>query len=636
MELTSSMKLKVKRDTFFLPEHTRGVYFRNNISSFRMEGPTIAQWVETLLPMFNGEHTLGELTAGLPSTYKNMVMDIAAVLYKNEFVRDMSHERPHQLKEEVLIKHASQIQFLENMIDSGAYHFQMYRQKKVLAVGSGHLFVSLVSALLDSGLPAFHTFITETVPTNKKRLSELVTHAAKSDTEVKVENISQNFEGNSSWRELVRPFDAILYVSQEEGDGDELSSLQAACKEEKKVFFPVTILNQMGIAGPIVTQELVGSWDLVRRQLHQSVLREEPGFSAFSVTAGAMLANILAFELFKKLTGVTKPEETNQFYLLDLETLEGKWHRYLPHPLVTGSAKVKWVEDADERLGNRSTRMEEGNLFLLFSRLTSPQSGIFHSWEEGELKQLPLAQCRVQVVNPLSEGFAELLPEIICSDLTHKEARREAGLSGIEGYSAEIIKQYKPSISSEEFLGIGTGETFAECVCRGLQKWLNVEFTKHAYSQENTADSVVLHTVEDERCRYYLQALTTIAGIPKIARGKNVAGFPVIWVNTDDSWYGSIGVTLTFALRNALQQALMNYQNNTNQKEGFVIIEKKEPQTLMIPVCDRDSQYEDLQNAKEILVQNHKQLEILELEWELVKTELAGILGVTVREEEFG
>ena len=93
---------------------------------------------------------------------------------------------------------------------------------------------------------------------------------------------------------------------------------------------------------------------------------------------------------------------------------------------------------------------------------------------------------------------------------------------------------------------------------------------------------------------------------------------------------------MTFALRNALQQALMKYQNNTNHKEGFVIVEEKEPQTLMIPVCDRDSQFEDLQNAKEILVQNHKQLVILELEWELGKTELAGVLGVTVREEEFG
>ncbi len=39
--LTPTMRLKVKRDTFFLPESNSGVYFRNNKSSFRVEGQEI-------------------------------------------------------------------------------------------------------------------------------------------------------------------------------------------------------------------------------------------------------------------------------------------------------------------------------------------------------------------------------------------------------------------------------------------------------------------------------------------------------------------------------------------------------------------------------------------------------------------
>ena len=69
-KLNPSTRLKVKRDTFYLPDQESGVYFRNNESSFRMKGSTIYQWIETLIPMFNGEQTLGELTEGLTAPYK--------------------------------------------------------------------------------------------------------------------------------------------------------------------------------------------------------------------------------------------------------------------------------------------------------------------------------------------------------------------------------------------------------------------------------------------------------------------------------------------------------------------------------------------------------------------------------------
>jgi hypothetical protein len=39
--LALSTCLKVKRDMFFLPDPNGGVYFRNNVRSFRMEGSTI-------------------------------------------------------------------------------------------------------------------------------------------------------------------------------------------------------------------------------------------------------------------------------------------------------------------------------------------------------------------------------------------------------------------------------------------------------------------------------------------------------------------------------------------------------------------------------------------------------------------
>src|ERR1700730_14429127 len=188
--LAPAARLKVKGDTFFLPVPNNGVYFRNNIGTFQMEGEMIDRWIEKLIPMFNGVYTLAELTDGLSDPYRERVYEIAEVLHQKGFVRDVSHDRPHQLKEEILQKFASQIAFLDSFGDSGTYRFQSDRQAEVLAVGSGPFFVSLVSALIESGLPKFHVLITDSIPTNRQRLTELAAQARKTDPEVLIEEVT--------------------------------------------------------------------------------------------------------------------------------------------------------------------------------------------------------------------------------------------------------------------------------------------------------------------------------------------------------------------------------------------------------------------------------------------------------------
>lgn len=98
IHLTASARLKVNRDTWFLPDPNGGAYFRNNSGSFRIKGSSIAQWFEKLLPMFNGEHSLEDLTKGLQAPYRKRVYEIGETLYKNGFVRDVSRDHPHKLE----------------------------------------------------------------------------------------------------------------------------------------------------------------------------------------------------------------------------------------------------------------------------------------------------------------------------------------------------------------------------------------------------------------------------------------------------------------------------------------------------------------------------------------------------------
>jgi putative thiazole-containing bacteriocin maturation protein len=633
--MNPSMRLKVKRDTFFLPDPNSGVFFRNNVSSFRMEGSMIDQWVEKLIPMFNGEYTLEYLTNGLPVAYRDRVFEIAEALYRNGFVRDVSQDRPHQLKEQVLKKYASQIEFVDNLLDSGGFRFQNYRQAKVLAVGSGPFFVSLVASLLDSGLPKFQMLITDSVQTNRQRLMELVAHARKTDPDVEIEEVTRNKQGESSWEEIVNPFDFILYVSEQD-NVEELRLLHRVSKEEKKVFLPAICLKQAGLAGPFVQPDSKVCWESAWRRIHQSALIKDEEFSTSSATPGSMLANVIVFELFKDVTGVSEKEQKNKFFLLDLETLEGDWHSFIPHPLVTGQTSAKLVDDAEMRLAQGTERGDPGRLLLSFNQLTSKVTGIFRIWEEGDLKQLPLAQCRVQAVNPLAEGPAELLGDIVCTGLTHEEARREAGLSGIEAYVSQIVG----SLDLPSEVEVGAGETFAESVGRGLQRWMDEELIKQSLEQEYSVFPVQLSTVEDERCDFYLQALSTLRGAPTIGIGEEVSGFPVVWVGTNDGWYGSVDLNITMALRNALQQAIFNVQNvdefvmARSLEVSSMILDEKVPISIEIPACEERIQSENLLNAMEILERNGKQLFVYELELEpFLKEGLAGVFGVLVQEE---
>ncbi|MBS4176534.1 putative thiazole-containing bacteriocin maturation protein [Lederbergia citrea] len=646
--LTPKMRLKVKRDTSYLPDTNSGVYFRNNISSFRMEGHKIDQWVEKLLPMFNGQFTLGDLTEGLPDPYRNRVYQIAEVLYRNEFVRDMSQDLPHQLDDHILKMYAPQIEFLESFGDSAACRFQAYRRAKVLAVGSGPFFVSLVSSLIESGLPKINMFITDSIVTNRERVEELVARARKADKEVMVQEVSLQKKEECSWREIIQPFESVLYVSQE-GDIDELRLLHTVCREENKLFLPALCIQGVGLAGPIVHPDSTGCWESAWRRMHRTTLSKGKQFSSFSPIAGALLANIISFELFKEITSVDEAKSRNHFYLLDLHTLEGNWHSFLPHPLAEGRMSTEWVSDLDLLPELSLNKDVSSKLLLHLSQLTSKESGIFHIFEEGDLKQLPLAQCRVQAVDILSEGPAELLPDIVCNGLTHEEVRREAGLTGIESYvsrSVDLLVTTLPpygeetAVPTHEFVGVGAGETVSEGISRGLQSCLEKVLNKQEINRSNLVTQVQLDKVDDDHCRFYLNALTTMKGAPVIGLGREVSGFPVVWVGTNEGWFGNVGLNITMALRKALQQALMNAQNKEDYlfskslEVSSVHLEEKEPLILVIPSLDITTQSSILQSAIKNLKQQQKQLLVFDLTLEpFLKEGLAGVFGVLIREE---
>ncbi|QHA91207.1 putative thiazole-containing bacteriocin maturation protein [Bacillus sp. N1-1] len=627
-----SMRLKLKKGTFFMPEPSGSVYFRNNSGSFRMEGNTIYQWIEKLIPMYNGEYPLATLTDGLSKPYRDRVYEITDTLFTNGFLRDISRDRPHQLEPNVVQKYASQIEYIESFTDSGAYRFQQYRQKNVLVVGEGSMLIGLVSSLLTSGLPRFQTLLTD-AKTSQQRIKQLETAARKSDPEVSIEVLLKR--GPIAWERQIEPFDAILYVSSEE-NVQELRSLLHACKERKKTFLPAICTKGVGMAGPLVTPD-GGCWESAWRSLHLESLNNR----SFSPTAGAMLANVIVFEWFKKSTGLPALSN-NQVFLLNFETLEGKWHPYRPHPLVSGKIEVENVskEFSEEK------KKDPNKLLYYFSQLTS-QLGIFHKWEEGELSQLPLAQCEIQTVNVKPSGSSMLHPSQISTALTHEEARRDAGLTGIEEYVIPLKEEITSSLSSPfekatylpTDLHIGAGESFVEAVSRALQTMIEEEWNQKAdQCMENLSRFAVQH-VEDNLCRYYLKVLSTMKKAPDLALGKETNGLPVVWRKAEDNrWYGSVGFTLVLALRSALLQAVKEAQNDSISAAlsfSAIPVKDKPIQSIDIPAYDANDQADVLRSVINRFGQQNKELSIVKINLETFEKDgPIDIYGVLLREGE--
>ena len=90
----------------------------------------------------------------------------------------------------------------------------------------------------------------------------------------------------------------------------------------------------------------------------------------------------------------------------------------------------------------------------------------------------------------------------------------------------------------------------------------------------------------------------------------DILGFPVIWVRSKGRRYTSAGLNTTLALRNALQQALVDTQNQVNstdeeRMESAVFLKEKETK-LEIPSCEEMTQLELLQSSIQVLNQNSK------------------------------
>lgn len=233
-------------------------------------------------------------------------------------------------------------------------------------------------------------------------------------------------------------------------------------------------MQGIGLTGPLVHPDSDACWESAWRRIHKSVFPENLLEHTLSSTAESMLANVAVFELFKKGYRSYEALRHKSIFLAQFRNVRRKLAFFLPHPLVRGNINIEWLQDISAKTEQSSNKSESNPSIFNLHHLISKEAGIFHIWEEGDLKQLPLAQCRMQVVDPISDGPTSLLPSMIGMGLTHTEARYEAGLSGIEAYVSRMANLLFSQIPerekiSQHFIGIGVGTTMTESIAGGYK-----------------------------------------------------------------------------------------------------------------------------------------------------------------------
>lgn len=490
------------------------------------------------------------------------------------------------------------------------------QDNNVLVIGSGSFLHALVEAWHDAGYGAITVY-----------------EAGKISKE---------------WRSLIRPHRFILYVSQLD-HLQELRDIQDACVVEGKLLIPAVIYRGVGLIGPLLQPSEEGRPEAAWRSLHPTVFLENTQLHNISSTALAFLANLIIHEWHLEAAEGEEPACKDQYYIFDPATLTGSWYSIRLHffELAQRIKPASRILDlvqviaASHALPDKQTN--DGDWYTSFDRLTSSINGVFHAWEEADMIQLPLAQCSVQPVDPLSEGDVNLLTKIVCSGLTHEEARRESGLAGLEAITERLLPMHFPTWSSEQRANVGIGAGFhaAEAVGRGLRAVLTKQFEKQIERSRVQANPITVTRVEhvqieDARCQYYMQALCLLGDEPLISVSEPLLGCPVVWVYSGNVWYGGTDVDITLALRQTLQKAL--YKREGLASDLFLVQseDRKLKHSFVIPSIPYPAPREHWNSMiRHMLLQNDACMEIYDLHCSsFLGSEPFFIYGALSKEEE--
>lgn len=404
----------LRRDTFFTDTGS-GLQLANASTGFEITGSSAYRLFRTIHPFLDGSHSLQDIKNATGDRWP-IIERFLKPLTDHGFIRWIPATDFEVLPERERSENSDQIAYLAQFTDTPHASFSTFSSAKILVLGDSPFTVSLVTNLRDNGARGVSTHPSAPMGlTNREEPFgqdvDLIVLAP--ETLHLLENLEEHLVlavtgYENQLRALTRPWP----------DLSSFTWLDAAAS--------------LGLSDPHQ-----GPAAAARELLEHSAAVDE---RVMAEPIQRMFGALLAYEIFKGLTGAIRPETADKVLVLNGLTGETTTHPVAPSPEWGEPQRKETPAPASQPLDIASSRAEEYD--AAWAKLVDPMTLPAEEFTDLELEQVP-----VKVSSLTSKGSTVHGASL----WTTADARIETLCRAYENYFSTILP---PTTVSPSFLGV--------------------------------------------------------------------------------------------------------------------------------------------------------------------------------------
>jgi hypothetical protein len=367
---------KIAPDATFFPLDD-GVLLRNPQGTFALKGKGLFSLIEQLAQHLDGQTLFAQTLNKMSEPVASVSRHVMTVLIQRRIFRNHAIPDVHTLSEAELEMYRDTIGYLEHFLDNAYSSFERYRRCPFLLLGPKLFQKGLAQWLLRAG--ASKILCTEHLSTSELSVLKTIPAHLYEVTQVSLD------EGFSE--------SECVLIGMGHTNFTELKHWESYKQKEGKIWLAGFVTPNMAIMGPINRPSQRIPVEVLQRRLalHDLPVSAEENTS-FDMT---ILANMMAFEAFKEVTGCLIPETREGVVFLDREKLTSR-----RSPLRMGDSTADQTSlpsklDAWRRAGHID--ISDRDFLNSLSELIDDRLGIFESFDDLNLMQLPIKRSKIRI-----------------------------------------------------------------------------------------------------------------------------------------------------------------------------------------------------------------------------------------------